>query len=127
VKTSRDYIDEVLNMYNLTQDQQAADKLGLSPAAVSHYRTGRRAFSDEAAFAVAEALGINAAEVIAAANAEREKDEEKRKKWERWFRTVAATVATIALTLPQVIDSSLLTASHCILCKMKWRRMPATA
>jgi len=105
MKTSADYIREVMEKYKLETPKDTADFLGLSKQNVHNYVHGHHAFNDYSAVVIANALGIDPSETVAAANAEREKDPKKRKAFEKWFQTVAATVLGIAVILPQVIDS----------------------
>jgi transcriptional regulator with XRE-family HTH domain len=77
-----EYLDAVKVHLGIASDYALAKKLGFSQSAMSSYRTGRRVFDDDAALTVAQALGVNPLQVIAAANAERAKTPESRAKWE---------------------------------------------
>jgi predicted transcriptional regulator len=81
MKTSLDYLDEMKAKQGLPSDYAAANVLGVSRAAVSAYRVGRNQFDNLTAAKVAELLGIDAMEVIAAVNYERAKDEHTRALW----------------------------------------------
>lgn len=77
------YIEAAKKKLGITSDYAIAKELGMSKAAFSRYKTGGRVIDDYTAAKLAEVLGINALEVIAAANAEREKDSAKVAFWRR--------------------------------------------
>lgn len=76
------YLDEIKARCQLMTDAQLAKRLDCSTAQISQYRTRKRVMDDYVAARVAELLGIEELEVIAQANAEREKDETKRAYWQ---------------------------------------------
>ena len=80
MKYSIDFIDEIARRYpnddgSPASDYRIAKLLGITRASVSRFRTGKGSFCDETAIRAAELLGIEPLKVIAAANAERSKDE----------------------------------------------------
>ena len=77
-----EYLDAVKTRAALTSDYQLARLLGLEPSNITMYRKERRVMDDYTAARVAELLDIDELEVIAQANAEREKDAAKRAFWE---------------------------------------------
>ncbi|WP_454710700.1 helix-turn-helix domain-containing protein [Cupriavidus nantongensis] len=81
MKTTLEYVDAVKIKLDLPSDYAIAKALCVTRAAISSYRTGRSYFDDLTAVRVAEVLGINPMEVIAAANRERAKSEDARKVW----------------------------------------------
>ena len=101
MKYSIDFIDEIARRYpnddgSPASDYRIAKLLGITRASVSRFRTGKGSFCDETAIRAAELLGIEPLKVIAAANAERSKDEKTRG---FWMRYAAATVLfTVGLT-----------------------------
>ena len=76
-----EYLDAVKRHLGIASDYALAKHLGFSQSAMSSYRTGRRVFDDDAALTVAQALGVNPLQVIAAANAERAKTPEQKARW----------------------------------------------
>lgn len=77
------YIEAAKRKLGITSDYAIAKELGMSKAAFSRYKTGGRVIDDYTAAKLAEVLGIEPIEVIAAANAEREKDSAKVAFWRR--------------------------------------------
>ena len=86
MKTS-DYLDVLLKQRGRGASAELARKLGIHRAAITNYQTGHRIMDDYTAAKVAEALGIDQMELIAQANAEREKDPAKRAYWEEKAKT----------------------------------------
>ncbi|WP_244126221.1 hypothetical protein [Burkholderia gladioli] len=97
MKTSVEYLDAVKARLDLPSDYATAKVLGLTRAAVSKQRSGQSAFDDLTAVRVAEILGIDPIEVIAAANAERARDDDARRTWERLWGKATGAVATAVL------------------------------
>lgn len=96
MKTTIQYLDAIKEALDLPSDYAAAKHLHVTRAAVSRYRNGEGAFDDTTALRVAEILGIEPMEVIAAANAERARDEETRHLWERaWGKVTGATAVVV--------------------------------
>ena len=77
-----EYLDEVKKTCGLTSDYQLAKLLELETSNITMYRKSRRVMDDYVATKVAQILKISDMELIAQANAEREKDEAKRAYWE---------------------------------------------
>jgi hypothetical protein len=97
MKTTRDYIETAKATLDLTSDYQMAKWLDLSPAALSQYKTGKRTIDDYTATKLAEALRIDAMEIIAAANFEREPEGKRKSFWEKYrVLTKAACLAILA-------------------------------
>ncbi|MBY4945092.1 hypothetical protein K6V92_00440 [Cupriavidus respiraculi] len=90
MKTTLQYVDAVKAKLNLPSDYAIAKALGVTRAAVSSYRNQRTFFDDLTAVRVAEILGLNPMEVIAAANRERAKSEDARRVWSGLFDRFAA-------------------------------------
>ncbi|MDN7873884.1 DUF3693 domain-containing protein [Burkholderia aenigmatica] len=111
MKSTIEYLDAVKTVLNLPSDYAAAKHLHVTRAAVSRYRNGDGAFDDTTALRVAEILDVDPLEVIAAANAERARDDETRRLWERaWGKVTGVTVASalvVGLTVaPSVAESA---------------------
>jgi transcriptional regulator with XRE-family HTH domain len=81
MKTTQQYIDAIKLRHNVDSDYAVAKLLGTSKQTVSRYQLGKGAFDDLMALRAAELLGLNPLEVIAAANAERARNEEVRNTW----------------------------------------------
>lgn len=90
MKTTLEYVDAVKIRLDLPSDYAIAKALGVSRQAVSQYRQGKASFDDLTAVRVAEILGLNPMEVIAAANRERAKSEDARRVWSGLFDRFAA-------------------------------------
>lgn len=98
MKSTTEYIDESIIKLGLANDNQLAKRLGYSSGAFSNYRSKNRIIDDYTAAKLAEILGIPPIEVIAAANAEREKDSQRRDFWENLRRTTAAGLLAVLAT-----------------------------
>ncbi|CAJ2847036.1 DUF3693 domain-containing protein [Burkholderia pseudomallei] len=97
MKTTVEYLDAIKVRLDLPSDYAVAKALGLTRAAVSKQRLGHSVFDDTTALRVAEILGVDPMEVISAANAERARDEETRRLWERAWGKVTGATAAVAI------------------------------
>jgi len=95
MKTTIEYLDAAKKALSVESDYEMARKLGIQKQAMSNYRTRIRTIDDYTAAKIAEALGLDPMEVIAAANAEREKDGKRREYW----RQIGAKVVAAGLML----------------------------
>jgi hypothetical protein len=82
-----EYLDAVKLKQGLTSDYQLAKLLDLDTSNMTMYRKHRRVMDDYIAARVADLLKISKLELIAQANAEREKDAEKKAYWEAEAKT----------------------------------------
>lgn len=97
MKSTEQYLDEVRERLELPSDYALAKALGLTRASVSSYRVGRTLPDDLACARIADAIGCDPMEVIAAINYQRAKSDEARELWESiWGKVVGA----IALNSP---------------------------
>ncbi len=87
------YLKKTKEVLDVSSDYGLAKKLGLTKQTISGYMNGNRTMDDYTAAKLAEVLGISALEVIAAANAEREKDAEKAEFWRKLAKMSAAAIA----------------------------------
>lgn len=71
---------------------ELAKILKISDGYIRMVKTGRRGFSDDVCIRLADYIGANRLEVIAASNLVTEKDEEKRKIFESCFTTAASVI-----------------------------------
>ena len=86
MKTS-EYLELALTKRAHGINAELARMLGIARSAITHYQTGHRIMDDYTASKIAEVLGIDEMELIALANAEREKDPAKRAYWEARAKT----------------------------------------
>jgi len=93
MKTTKEYIEEAKRRLEVT-DYRLAKILGVSQGAMSHYATGRRIMDDTTAAKLAGILEIEPIQIIAAANAEREKGE-KKEFWENFYKRLGGIAASI--------------------------------
>lgn len=82
MKRSSDYLRDALEAMGDISQNQKAKKLGISSGGMSMYLSGERIMDNYACMMVAQVLGLEGIEVIAAAQMEREKSEERRAFWE---------------------------------------------
>jgi plasmid maintenance system antidote protein VapI len=85
MKTTTEYLDTAKTAINAPSDYALAKWLGVTKQAIYGYRAGRTIIDDYTALKIAEAIGVNPLEVIAAANLEREKNEKKREVWRKVY------------------------------------------
>jgi len=79
-------------------DSALAQKLGLTQAAISHYKNEKRVMDDETCLAVAMALGVDPLQVVGAACIDRAAKTGQHSLWEVFMsRTAQATSAMLAL------------------------------
>lgn len=76
-----EYLAACKKRLGIESDYALAKALNITQQAVSSYRSGRSRIDDDVALTVAEILGVNPMQVIAAANAERAKTPEQRARW----------------------------------------------
>lgn len=98
MKSTEQYLDEVKERLNLPSDYALAKALGFTRASVSSYRCGRTYPDDLACARIADALGVEVMEVIAATNYQRSKTDEARKLWDGiWGKAVGAIALSLTL------------------------------
>ena len=86
MKTS-EYLSLLIRQAGRGANAELARMLGVHRAAITNYQSGHRIMDDYTAAKVADMLGIDQMELIAQANAEREKDPQKRAYWEAKAKT----------------------------------------
>lgn len=101
MRQSIEYLQDAIEKLGVENDTQAAAALKVTKQALSHYRTGIRIMDDFTCIMVAKTLGIDGMEVIAAAQMEREKNEERREVWADFRKKfgVKAGIAGLAAVL----------------------------
>ncbi|MGH8547486.1 MAG: helix-turn-helix domain-containing protein [Methylococcales bacterium] len=105
MKTSIDYLNEAKTLLKVHSQTALAERLKCKVTAINHYYTGRRTMDDYTAIRLAELLGVPPLEVIAAANADRETEENKKNWWRDFYKKVtssAAFFACLSIGLPQI-------------------------
>lgn len=85
MKKSTEYLLEALEKVAGKNDKEKAATMKIAQSTLSQYKTGERTMDDFACIMVAKTLGIDPMKIIAAAQEEREKNEERRGIW-RDFR-----------------------------------------
>lgn len=98
MKLSTDYLQEALEKLGDMPDAKKAEVLKFSKQALSSYKSGERMMDDFACIMVANQLGIDPLEIIAAANMEREKTQERRDFWAD-FRKKIGSLAVAGLVV----------------------------
>ncbi|MDV6342945.1 helix-turn-helix domain-containing protein [Nitrosomonas sp. Is24] len=111
---------------------ELAKMLGISDAYIRMVKAGKRGFPDDICIQLADYIGADRLEVIAASNLVTEKDEKKRKIFESCFtRAAGVTVAALLLGATTIMTSSPANASQassdsssiCIMLNNKNRRV----
>ena len=97
MKSTDEYINEAKRALEIESDNAFAKWLGVTRAALSNYKGKKSVMDDYVAARVAEALHISPLEVIATANAEREKDTERKDFWKKM--ATGAQAAVVGSTL----------------------------
>jgi hypothetical protein len=81
MKTTLQYLDELKRAAGVDSDYAASKLLRVTTGGVSRWRTGSKTFDPTIAVKVANILGVNPLEVIAAAQYERASDDETKALW----------------------------------------------
>lgn len=97
MKTISDYLDETKEKHGIKSDSELSRQLGGSRNAVSNWRQGLNKPDDYACIRMAELLGINPLEVIAASHIEREADPERAKWWADFSKRHGIKVLSVSL------------------------------
>lgn len=105
LRTSSDYLQEAYIEIGEVNDAKTAEKLKISKQALSQYLNGERIMDDFACIMVAKVLKIDAMEVIAAAQMEREKNEERKAIWEDFRVKLGVTLGSAVLGLTMILGS----------------------
>ena len=93
MKTTGEYLDAVKEKLDLPSDYATAKALGVTPSAVSKYRLGRSQPDDLVCARIADILGIEPMEVIAAMHFERSTDDRAKALWEGIWGKAAGAIA----------------------------------
>ena len=98
MKTTGDYIQALHAHYGTSTTYALAKAMQLGDQTVRGWTKGHT-FSDQHAVQVAEILGIDPGEVLAAVSAERTKSPEARQVWERIADQLSSAAASLALAV----------------------------
>lgn len=92
------YLDAVMQKHGFTADKELASLLGVTPSAISQYRTGKRVMDDEQCLRVAQELGMeNPLPVIAAAGIDRAEKTGQKSLWEVFTKATSLSPLAVAL------------------------------
>lgn len=97
MRSSIEYLDEAKAKIGIESDYAFAKNIGITRGAMSNYRNKVSIMDDYTAAQVANILGIQAIIVIAAANAERERDDGKKDFWQKYWKKLGGIAASIFL------------------------------
>lgn len=100
---SREYLLEVKKRLPRQSDYALAKCLGVRQQTVSNYMNGKRIIDDTTALKVARILGEDPMKIIAAANADRETGEAK-KKWENFYKQLGGMAAGLMITVISILS-----------------------
>lgn len=97
MKKTTTYLDEAKQALGIDSDNAMANYLGVTRSSISNYRHGPNVMDDFVAAKIAGVLNIDAMIVIAAANAEREKTEDRKEFWRNFYERLGGVAASIYL------------------------------
>lgn len=97
MRTSRSYLEEALERMGDEPDKKKAERLKLTPTALSNYRTGVSRMDNFACIMVGRYLGIDPMKIMAACEEERAKTEEKQAFWRDFRNTLSGLGMAAAL------------------------------
>lgn len=106
MKKSNEYLQEALDRLGEMSDRKKAEVLKLSPQAISGYKSGERVMDDFACIMVANTLGIDPLEVIAAANMDREKNQARKDFWSDFRKKIGALAIAGLVVLTMLANPS---------------------
>lgn len=96
---TKEYLNEVKRVKGIESDYKLAKYLGITKQAISGYQQNNRVMDDYTAAKIAKVLGIPEIQVIADANAEREKTEERRDFWRKIAEDSRSRIAAMLLIM----------------------------
>ena len=100
MKTVEQYLDDAKALTG--SDRQTALRIGVKPQYISQTRGGEP-FSDDAGLNLAELLGIDPMEILAAINVRRTKKPEMKAKWEELGKKVSSYAASVFFGIPALL------------------------
>lgn len=90
---TNDFLDAVKARHGLTSDYQLGKKMNWTSSRIANYRMGRSGMDEAACLEIAEALGMNALEVVAEINAEKAKEKGVQEFWRQVAKSARAGLA----------------------------------
>ncbi|MEN7433747.1 hypothetical protein VA599_23665 [Chromobacterium sp. TRC.1.1.SA] len=105
MKLSVDYLQDAIEKLGDMSQNKKAEKMGLNGNTLSQYMTGARIMDDYACIMVAQVLGIDGMEVIAAAQMEREKNLDKKAFWEDFRKKLGVKLGITGLGMALIVGS----------------------
>lgn len=99
MKTTVDFLNEALVKLGDVTAYRMSKITGISQPAFSRYKGGDRIIDDYAATKIAEILEIDPMIIISAANAEREKNAEKKTFWAKKYAELGGIAASLFLVV----------------------------
>lgn len=130
MKTTLDYIEDAKKALGIDSDYAIAKWLGTTRQTLNNWRKGRQILDDYSALKIAEALGVPQLQIIAQANAEREKDTQRKAFWERVAQSTTMGLFALAVSgpVPHTVNAgTVVKSTDYVLCAMKRRRHPRRA
>jgi hypothetical protein len=103
MKTTISYLDDAKEKLGIKSDYGMAKWMSLSRNALSQYRLGKSIIDDYAAAKIASVLEIDPMVLIAAANAEREKDKERQEFWQNFYERLGGVAASIIFCINFIV------------------------
>jgi DNA-binding transcriptional regulator YdaS (Cro superfamily) len=93
------YLEAVMDSKHIRKDKDLAEWLGVTPSAISQYRSGARTMSNEQCVAIALELGIDPLKVIMATDLDKAERAGQKSLWEVFSQRTATNTASVALAL----------------------------
>lgn len=105
MKNSISYLEDALEKMGNEPDKKKAEKLKMTPQALSNYRHGVSRMDNFACIMVGNYLGIDPMKIIAACEEERAKSEEKQEFWRDFQKSLSVKIAA-ALTITAAMTAT---------------------
>lgn len=118
MKTMEQYVDDLKAAHNIPSDRQLALFLGLKKQSVSHWKRRGVTVDPDTAWKIAEGLGIDPLEVIAASEVERARRTHNEARERVWLERLQHVSASFSLAFVLLVASlpAVSGVQHCILC-----------
>ena len=124
MKTMSEYVEALKAAHNIPSDRQLAKFLGLSKQAVSHWKERGITVDPDTAWRIAEGIGADPLEVIAASEIERAKrtqNSDRARLWSQRLRDLSAALCVVSIGVFGIVaalPANAATALQCILCQI---------
>ena len=122
MKTTIEILEALKTKNDGASDYRIAKILDISVATVSVWRTGKGSFNDSTAIKIAKILEVEPGQILAAAHAERAKNDSERMVWDDIYKRLGGMAAALILVFGLVAAPSDVqanqrpNASECALC-----------